>query len=54
MHVGAGSNDFGQILKKDFLPYRDELIISTKAGWDMWPGPDGRGRPSLREYVTPA
>src|SRR6202522_2696180 len=32
---------FGPILKKDFLPYRDELIISTKAGWDMWPGPYG-------------
>ena len=38
---GAAEETFGQILKKDFLPYRDELIISTKAGWDMWPGPYG-------------
>jgi L-glyceraldehyde 3-phosphate reductase len=38
---GSAEESFGQILKKDFLPYRDELIISTKAGWDMWPGPYG-------------
>jgi L-glyceraldehyde 3-phosphate reductase len=38
---GSAEETFGQILKKDFLPYRDELIISTKAGWDMWPGPHG-------------
>jgi L-glyceraldehyde 3-phosphate reductase len=38
---GSAEEIFGQILKKDFLPYRDELIISTKAGWDMWPGPYG-------------
>ena len=38
---GSAEENFGQILKKDFLPYRDELIISTKAGWDMWPGPYG-------------
>ncbi len=38
---GSAEEAFGQILKKDFLPYRDELIISTKAGWDMWPGPYG-------------
>ncbi|MCL4111759.1 UNVERIFIED_CONTAM: hypothetical protein GTU68_008361 [Idotea baltica] len=38
---GAAEENFGRILKKDFLPYRDELIISTKAGWDMWPGPYG-------------
>jgi L-glyceraldehyde 3-phosphate reductase len=38
---GSAEETFGQILKKDFLPYRDELIISTKAGWDMWPGPYG-------------
>jgi len=36
---GSAEETFGQILKKDFLPFRDELIISTKAGWDMWPGP---------------
>jgi L-glyceraldehyde 3-phosphate reductase len=38
---GSAEETFGQIFKKDFLPYRDELIISTKAGWDMWPGPYG-------------
>lgn len=38
---GSAEENFGVILKKDFLPYRDELIISTKAGWDMWPGPYG-------------
>jgi L-glyceraldehyde 3-phosphate reductase len=38
---GSAEETFGQILKKDFRPYRDELIISTKAGWDMWPGPYG-------------
>lgn len=38
---GAAESTFGAIFKKDFKPYRDELIISTKAGWDMWPGPYG-------------
>jgi L-glyceraldehyde 3-phosphate reductase len=38
---GAAESNFGTIFKKDFMPYRDELIISTKAGWDMWPGPYG-------------
>lgn len=38
---GSAEETFGGILKKDFLYYRDELVISTKAGWDMWPGPYG-------------
>jgi L-glyceraldehyde 3-phosphate reductase len=38
---GSAEETFGRILKLDFLSYRDELIISTKAGWDMWPGPYG-------------
>jgi L-glyceraldehyde 3-phosphate reductase len=38
---GSAEENFGRIMKKDFRPYRDELIISTKAGWDMWPGPYG-------------
>lgn len=38
---GAAEKNFGRILAEDFRPYRDELIISTKAGWDMWPGPYG-------------
>jgi L-glyceraldehyde 3-phosphate reductase len=38
---GTAESNFGRLLKQDFLPYRDELIISTKAGYDMWPGPYG-------------
>ena len=38
---GSAEETFGQILQKDFVQHRDELIISTKAGWDMWPGPYG-------------
>src|SRR5215469_6559413 len=38
---GSAEENFGRIVAEDFLPYRDELIISTKAGWDMWPGPYG-------------
>ncbi len=38
---GSAERNFGKIIKEDLLPYRDELIISTKAGYDMWPGPYG-------------
>lgn len=38
---GSAEETFGKILQKDFASYRDELIISSKAGWDMWPGPYG-------------
>ncbi len=38
---GSAEENFGKLLKQDFLPYRDELIISTKAGYLMWPGPYG-------------
>lgn len=38
---GSAEKNFGRILAEDFAPYRDELIISSKAGWDMWPGPYG-------------
>lgn len=38
---GSAEKNFGKIFKEDFQKYRDELIISTKAGWDMWPGPYG-------------
>ncbi len=38
---GAAETTFGKILKQDFKPYRDELIISSKAGWKMWEGPYG-------------
>jgi L-glyceraldehyde 3-phosphate reductase len=39
--AGAAETNFGRILREDLAPYRDELIISTKAGYDMWPGPYG-------------
>ena len=38
---GAAEENFGRIFEKDFKSYRDELLISSKAGWDMWPGPYG-------------
>lgn len=38
---GSAERNFGTILRQDFRPYRDELFLSTKAGWDMWPGPYG-------------
>ena len=38
---GSAEETFGQIMKKSFVPYRNELFISTKAGYDMWPGPYG-------------
>ena len=47
---GSAELNFGTLLKQDFKPYRDELIISTKAGWDMWPGPYGQGGGN-RKYV---
>jgi L-glyceraldehyde 3-phosphate reductase len=40
---GSAEENFGQILKRDFSNHRDEMIISSKAGWDMWPGPYGAG-----------
>jgi len=47
---GRAEENFGRYLAEDFLPYRDELVISTKAGYDMWPGPYGQGGGS-RKYV---
>jgi L-glyceraldehyde 3-phosphate reductase len=38
---GSAESNFGQLLAQAFRPYRDELFLSTKAGWDMWPGPYG-------------
>jgi len=46
---GSAEENFGLILAKDFKSYRDETIISTKAGWDMWPGPYGIG--GSRKYL---
>jgi L-glyceraldehyde 3-phosphate reductase len=38
---GSAEENFGRLLRDDFAPYRDELVVSTKAGYDMWPGPYG-------------
>ena len=48
--AGSAETNFGAHMKRDFKPYRDELIISSKAGWDMWPGPYGSGGGS-RKYL---
>jgi len=48
--AGSAETNFGEHLRRDFRPYRDELIISSKAGYDMWPGPYGQGGGS-RKYV---
>ncbi|MFC8779056.1 L-glyceraldehyde 3-phosphate reductase [Streptomyces nigra] len=47
---GSAEINFGRLMKQDLAPYRDELVISTKAGWDMWPGPYGQGGGS-RKYM---
>jgi len=46
---GSAEETFGRIMRDDLRPYRNELIISTKAGWDMWPGPYGDG--GSRKYL---
>jgi len=48
---GSAERNFGAIFARDFRPYRDELVISSKAGYDMWPGPYGQGGGS-RKYIT--
>lgn len=47
--AGSAEENFGRLLREDFARYRDELIISTKAGYDMWPGPYGSG--GSRKYL---
>ncbi|MFF5292169.1 L-glyceraldehyde 3-phosphate reductase [Paractinoplanes globisporus] len=47
---GSAETNFGRHLADDFRPYRDELVISTKAGYDMWPGPYGEW--GSRKYLT--
>jgi L-glyceraldehyde 3-phosphate reductase len=46
---GSAEINFGQILRRDLAAYRDEMVISTKAGYDMWPGPYGAG--GSRKYL---
>jgi L-glyceraldehyde 3-phosphate reductase len=47
---GSAEINFGRILREDLRQHRDEIVVSTKAGWDMWPGPYGQGGGS-RKYV---
>jgi len=47
---GSAEETFGRIFAQDFVPFRDELIISSKAGWDMWPGPYGNW--GSRKYLV--
>ncbi|MDU0303763.1 L-glyceraldehyde 3-phosphate reductase [Streptomyces sp. PAL114] len=47
---GSAEINFGRLMQRDLAPYRDEMVISTKAGWDMWPGPYGQGGGS-RKYL---
>jgi L-glyceraldehyde 3-phosphate reductase len=47
---GSAERNFGAIFAQDFRPYRDEMVLSTKAGYDMWPGPYGQGGGG-RKYV---
>jgi len=47
---GSAETNFGEHMRRDFRPYRDELVISSKAGYDMWPGPYGQGGGG-RKYV---
>ena len=47
---GSAEANFGRLMRQDLAPYRDEMVISTKAGWDMWPGPYGQGGGS-RKYL---
>jgi L-glyceraldehyde 3-phosphate reductase len=48
--AGSAEKNFGDVLHKDFSSYRDEMIISTKAGYDMWPGPYGEW--GSKKYLT--
>ncbi len=47
--AGSAETNFGQLLREDLAPYRDELVISSKAGYDMWPGPYGNN--GSRKYL---
>ncbi|MET3516386.1 L-glyceraldehyde 3-phosphate reductase [Pseudacidovorax sp. 1753] len=49
---GSAEINFGRLLREDFKAHRDELVISTKAGWDMWPGPYGRGGGSRKHVLA--
>ncbi len=47
--AGSAEENFGRIFKKNFIPYRDEILVTSKAGYDMWPGPYGNW--GSRKYI---
>jgi len=49
---GSAEVNFGRLLREDLAAHRDELVISTKAGWDMWPGPYGQGGGSRKHVLA--
>ncbi|MEO8118092.1 MAG: L-glyceraldehyde 3-phosphate reductase [Rhodoferax sp.] len=49
---GSAETNFGEHLRRDFKPYRDQLVISSKAGWDMWSGPYGQGGGSRKHVLA--
>jgi L-glyceraldehyde 3-phosphate reductase len=49
---GSAERNFGRILREDLAAHRDELVISSKAGWDMWPGPYGQGGGSRKHVLA--
>jgi L-glyceraldehyde 3-phosphate reductase len=49
---GSAEQNFGRILRQDLASYRDEIVVSTKAGWDMWPGPYGQGGGSRKHVLA--
>lgn len=49
---GSAEINFGRLMREDFKPHRDELVISSKAGWDMWPGPYGTGGGSRKHVLA--
>jgi L-glyceraldehyde 3-phosphate reductase len=49
---GSAEVNFGRILREDLAAHRDELLISSKAGWDMWPGPYGQGGGSRKHVLA--
>ncbi len=51
---GSAERNFGTIFARDFRPYRDELVISSTAGYDMWPGPYGQGGGSRKYLIASA
>src|SRR5262249_21302497 len=50
---GSAEETFGELLRKDFHQLRDEMVISSKAGYEMWPGPYGSGGSKKQPFASP-